>query len=87
VQIAEAARREGRVLVTLDLNFGTIREYPPQDYRGFIVLRVIDQSRRHVLHVMERVLGVLDRVLRDGHLWVVSESGIRVRPGHPTEPG
>ena len=33
-EIAEAARREGRALVTLDLDFGNIREYPPEQYRG-----------------------------------------------------
>jgi predicted nuclease of predicted toxin-antitoxin system len=85
-EIVDAAQREGRAMVTLDLDFGNIREYPPEHYRGLIVLRVVDQSRRHVLHVMERVLAVLDRVPLDGHLWVVSEGGIRVRPGHPTEP-
>ena len=85
-EVADAALREGRAMVTLDLDFGNIREYPPERYRGLIVLRVIDQSRPHVLHVMERVLAVLDRVPLDGHLWIVNESGIRVRPGHPTEP-
>ena len=84
-EIAEAARHEGRVLVTLDLDFGNIREYPPEWYQGLIVLRVADQSRRHVLRVMERVLAVLDCAPLEGHLWVVSEGGIRIRPGNPTE--
>ena len=83
--IAETARREGRVLVTLDLDFGNIREYPPEHYRGLIVLRVADQSRRHVLGVMERLLAVLDCAPLEGHLWVVSEGGIRIRPGRSTE--
>jgi predicted nuclease of predicted toxin-antitoxin system len=84
-EIAEAARREGRVMVTLDLDFGNIREYPPEHYRELIVLRVANQSRRHVLQVIERVLAVLDCVPLDGHLWVVSEGGIRIRPGRPAE--
>lgn len=83
--IAEAARREGRALVTLDLDFGNIREYPPEHYRGLIVLRVIDQSRRHVLNVIERVIAVLDRAPLEGHLWVVSEGGVRIRPGRSEE--
>ncbi len=84
-EIADAARREERVMVTLDLDFGNIREYPPEDYRGLIVLRVVNQGRAHVLRVMERVLAVLDCVPLDGHLWIVSEGGIRVRPGRPVE--
>jgi predicted nuclease of predicted toxin-antitoxin system len=82
-EIAAAALREGRVLVTLDLDFGNIREYPPERYRGLIVLRVVDQSRRHVARVMERVVAALDSASLDGHLWVVSEGGMRIRPGDP----
>lgn len=84
-EIAEAARREGRAVVTLDLDFGNIREYPPEQYRGVIVLRVVDQSRRHVLRVMDRLIAVLDCAPLEGHLWVVSESGIRIRPGRSAE--
>ncbi|MHB8973998.1 MAG: DUF5615 family PIN-like protein [Pirellulaceae bacterium] len=83
--IAEAARREGRVVVTLDLDFGDIRKYPPEQYRGLIVLRVVDQSRGHILRVMERVIAVLNCAPLDGRLWVVSEAGIRIRPGRSTE--
>jgi predicted nuclease of predicted toxin-antitoxin system len=84
-EIIEAARREGRVLLTLDLDFGNIREYPPEDCRGLIVLRVADQSRRHVLRVMDRIIAVLDCAPLEGHLWVVSEGGIRIRPGSSAE--
>jgi len=30
-EIAEVARREWRAVVTLDLDFGNIREYPPEE--------------------------------------------------------
>lgn len=84
-RIAETAAREGRVVVTLDLDFGNVREYPPERYQGLIVLRVGDQSRGHVLRVMERVTAVLESAPLAGHLWVVSESGIRIRPGRSAE--
>jgi predicted nuclease of predicted toxin-antitoxin system len=84
-EIAAAAHREGRAVVTLDLDFGNIREYPPEEHRGLIVLRVADQSRRHVLRVMDHVIATLDSEPLDGHLWVVSEAGIRIRPGHSAE--
>lgn len=81
LEIAEAARCEGRVIVTLDLDFGTIRDFPPESYRGLIVLRLTNQSRPHVSRVMDRVVDQLASVPLDGHLWVVTEGGIRVRPG------
>ena len=37
--LAAASRSEGRVLVTLDLDFANIRAYPPVEYAGIIVLR------------------------------------------------
>jgi predicted nuclease of predicted toxin-antitoxin system len=79
--IAEACRREGRVLITLDLDFSNIREYPPKDYPGLIVLRVVDQSRPRVLSVFSQIFELLPSQPLAGHLWVVSESGVRIRPG------
>jgi predicted nuclease of predicted toxin-antitoxin system len=73
-EIAEIARREARAIVTLDLDFGNIRQYPPEAYRGLIVLRVTDQSREHILHVVQKVIAVLDCMPLDGHLWVASEA-------------
>jgi predicted nuclease of predicted toxin-antitoxin system len=84
-EVAAAALREGRALVTLDLDFGNIREYPPEHYRGLIVLRLVDQSRGHVLGVVDRVAAALDSAPLDGRLWVVSEGGIRIRPGDSGE--
>ena len=83
--IAEVCQREERVLVTLDLDFGNIREYPPEDYPGLMVLRVVDQSRPHVLQVFSQVFELLPRQPLSGHLWVISESGVRIRPGISSE--
>jgi predicted nuclease of predicted toxin-antitoxin system len=83
--IAEVCQREGRVLVTLDLDFGNIREYPPEDYPGLMVLRVVDQSRPHVLQVFSQIFELLPRQPLSGHLWVISESGVRIRPGISSE--
>jgi len=47
--IAEVCRREQRALVTLDLDFSDVRIYPPADYSGLLVLRLVDQSRPAVL--------------------------------------
>jgi len=36
--LAAASRSEGRILVTLDLDFANIPAYPPAEYAGIIVL-------------------------------------------------
>jgi predicted nuclease of predicted toxin-antitoxin system len=38
--VANAARREGRMLVTLDLDFADIARFPPGSNPGVIVIRV-----------------------------------------------
>jgi predicted nuclease of predicted toxin-antitoxin system len=38
--LIEACRAEGRVLVTLDLDFSNVLRFPPERYAGIAVLRV-----------------------------------------------
>jgi predicted nuclease of predicted toxin-antitoxin system len=40
VDIASVCRQEERAIVTLDLDFSDIREYPPEEYYGIVVLRL-----------------------------------------------
>jgi hypothetical protein len=48
-EIAERIRSEGRVLLTLNLNFANVREYPPDQYPGIIVLRLRTQDKETVV--------------------------------------
>ena len=79
--IGRVCQREQRAIVTLDLDFGNIREYPPELYPGLIVLRVANQDRPHILWVLSQIFELLDRQPLAGHLWIVSKTGIRIRPG------
>ena len=54
--IARVCQDEQRILITLDLDFAHIRNYPPQDYPGIIVLRLARQDRDTVLAIMPRIL-------------------------------
>jgi predicted nuclease of predicted toxin-antitoxin system len=38
-------QQEGRVLMTLDLDFSNIRAYPPGESAGIIVLRPVNQDK------------------------------------------
>lgn len=78
-QVADVCRRERRVLVTLDVGFGDIRTYPPDDYAGVIVLRLENQGKESALSVGSRIITALrDRPI-DAELWIVDERRIRIR--------
>jgi predicted nuclease of predicted toxin-antitoxin system len=77
--IADRCKREGRAIVSLDLDFANIALYPPEDYPGLIVLRVGDQSRSHVMNVFKQVLTLIDRSPLQGHLWIVEDHRVRIR--------
>ncbi len=78
-RLSEVCRAEGRAIVSLDLDFANIRDYPPQDYPGLIVLRLADQSRPSVLRTFSSVLDLLDREALAGCLWIVEEHRVRIR--------
>ena len=77
--LAAVCQSERRALITLDMDFSDIRAYPPEESAGIIVLRLESQSRHHVLATIARLLPTLTTHGIEGHLWIVSESGIRVR--------
>jgi predicted nuclease of predicted toxin-antitoxin system len=77
--VALVCQREGRVLVTLDLDFADIRAYPPAQCPGLIVLRLKQQDKPHVLETLSRVVRVFPDEPLERHLWIVEERRIRIR--------
>jgi predicted nuclease of predicted toxin-antitoxin system len=78
-EIAEVCRSEGRILVSLDLDFSDIRMFPPENYPGLIVLRLRAKGRSAVWNVLQGVLAHLDQESIVGRLWIVDERRIRIR--------
>ena len=78
-KIAEVCREDRRAIVTLDLDFADIRQYPPQDYAGMIVFRLPDQSRSAVLRIIKRILPLFTTEPLERHLWIVDEDRLRIR--------
>ena len=70
---------EDRILITLDLDFADIREYPPGSQRGVWVLRPSQQTFDTILHlVLSGVrLTAVERTV--GQLWVIDERRVRIR--------
>lgn len=80
-ELASVCRAELRALLTFDLGFGDIRQYPPEDHPGVVVLRLSSQSRVHTLEVMRRLLPLIETTPLARRLWVVTEREVRVRGG------
>jgi predicted nuclease of predicted toxin-antitoxin system len=72
-------KKEERALVTLDTDFSDIRSCPPEELPSTIVLRVAQQSKKHVLKVFSAILPLLELEPLDRHLWIVEEGRVRVR--------
>lgn len=77
--VVEAARAEGRVLLTLDKGIADIVRYPVHGHAGVVLFRPDSAGRRAVLlFVRARLSEVLEMPLA-GRLTIVGPSRIRVR--------
>ena len=79
--VAGVCRAEGRVLITLDVDFADIRFYPPEMSSGMIVLRAQRQDRMSVLALLRRAMALVEREPLAARLWVIDETRVRVRGG------
>jgi len=76
--IANLTQSEGRILISLDLDFSNILMFPPEKYPGLIVLRLRRKSRSVVRRIVNRVIDHLDKEPLAGRLWIVDEHRIRI---------
>ena len=81
--ILKAATKEGRILMTFDLDFADIRHYPPGSHAGIVVFRLQDQRWQTLRGPVDHLLAgkTLDG-LSNG-LAIVDET--RVRCKHATK--
>ena len=77
--LIEACRREGRVLVTLDLDFANPLDYCPSDYSGIAVLRLPNNtSSEDLLQTIQTLAAGLKQNSISGKLWIVERERIRI---------
>lgn len=78
-QLIGVCKREGRALITLDTGFLNIKHYPPEDYNGIIVFRILNQDKNNVVDLMGRIMPFLQEHNIDKHLWIVEQNRVRIR--------
>lgn len=77
--LIEVCRREGRCLVTLDLDFGNPLLFKPSRYPGIAVLRLPSKpTPEDLLDVLQTLVGGLARDTIAGKLWIVQRGRVRV---------
>ena len=79
--VIAACKSEMRCLITLDLDFGDMRAYPPHELPGLIVLRLKRQDKAHVIEIASRMIPLLESEPIEQRLWIVEEERVRIRGG------
>lgn len=69
--------REGRVLVTEDLDFANVVAYPPDRHLGIVVMRTRQQGLGALSAFRRLVLPNLGASLA-GRLWIVEDDRVRI---------
>ncbi len=69
---------DGRVLVTLDLDFSNVLRYPPEPTPGLVVLRGPDDLFPTVRILVQTLINALAIDSPAGKLWIVEPSRIRI---------
>ena len=77
--ILRRAALENRVVITHDLDFGNLLNYPA-NYTGVIILRIGDQSPAATNSVLSSFLKKADHKTLPNSLVIVSEDRYRIRP-------
>lgn len=80
-QIVTVCQRENRILITADLDLSDIRQYPPEQHPGFVVLRLHRQARPQQIAALQRILPLLVTTPLANRLWIVEETRVRIRGG------
>jgi predicted nuclease of predicted toxin-antitoxin system len=77
--VAEAAKREARVLLTLDIEFADIRKHPPGSHPGIVLFRSANPGTPAINQLVVKLLGSVAETDLAGAVTVVEEGRLRIR--------
>ena len=81
--IFNAARVEGRFLVTQDMDFADARRYAPGGHHGILLVRLANPSRRLLCAYLERLFLEQDVETWTGCFVVATDTKVRIRRPPP----
>ena len=74
-KVIELARKESRILITHDKDFGDPLVYPPKNHPGIVILRIHPPSLPKILLGLEALLKALPSTEFDHKLIILTEQG------------
>jgi hypothetical protein len=77
--VIAACQREVRILLTLDLHFADVRQYPPWETPGIIVLRLATQTIAAELALAGELVRFLSDRSPARQLWIAEPGRVRIR--------
>jgi predicted nuclease of predicted toxin-antitoxin system len=77
--VAAHAKAEGRILVTFDLDFSNVHNFPPAGHTGIVVFRLHSQAIPACRLAFTRLLTSVPEGDFDGNLIVVEDTRVRIR--------
>ncbi|HBQ95812.1 MAG: DUF5615 family PIN-like protein [Firmicutes bacterium] len=82
--LLDVCQSEQRILMTLDLDFANVVDYPPGTYAGIVVFRLKETgATATAVGVRRWLLAVRNARMQPGSLWIVDDYRIRIRmPSH-----
>lgn len=80
-QVSARAQSEARILVTMDLDFANIVQYPPADFAGILVLRVPHPTRLYAVSTLREFLSAVNEKDIACALVIVEPGAYRIRRG------
>jgi len=72
-------------LITADLDFAQIVDYPPEDYFGIVILRHPRPTLAGMRALLRQVVVAISAESPAGKLWIVEPGRIRIHEGPSTE--
>jgi predicted nuclease of predicted toxin-antitoxin system len=81
--IWQAAQREGRILITQDMDFSDTRKFVPGTHHGIVLIRLQSPSRQNLIDRVTKLCEAEDIRGWAGCFVVVTERKIRVRKPGP----
>ncbi|MBW2066548.1 MAG: DUF5615 family PIN-like protein [Deltaproteobacteria bacterium] len=79
LEIWEAAQREGRFLITQDLDFSDVYRYKPGTHNGIIMVRLRSPGRLSLLQKVREIFEAEDTGKWRGSFIVLTDRKIRIR--------
>ncbi|MEN6333311.1 MAG: DUF5615 family PIN-like protein [Phycisphaerales bacterium] len=77
--ILDLARREGRVVITQDMDFSALLALGGHDRPSLVTLRLLDTDPDVVTRRLQDVLPQIESVLRQGSAVTIEDGAVRVR--------